>query len=334
MRRQQVARFRPRLERLENRITPSSTVTADGLCFVADSTFTSTNQNGTLVEAVTGGNVQIGYAPSAGASFQALLNVSLNASGGTLQITEDGASDPVSFSNGTLQVISQSGNTTVWQSSSSTPTFSTSVAQLTSAQGAALPSAGTNFTLADFPFTPTAVALANPGTSTAQSQSELQGLITIDAQLGPASTLLPQVIVDATNPVLVNPTGSISLQAASYSLTSPANSTIGGLSLGNAGLLAAYTPGTNTWTITGDATLGTQPQDSPSETAFTNVSVTNTTITLVNGAFYAVSFDFSSDFTLFGADIQTLANAAPVLSYNFDQDQFEMSGGFEVALLC
>jgi SdrD B-like domain/FG-GAP-like repeat/RTX calcium-binding nonapeptide repeat (4 copies) len=323
--------LRPRLERLEARITPSSSVTVDGLYFLADSTFTSSNQNGTTVDAVTGGSVQIGYAPTSGASFLALLNVNLNASDGTLQITEDGASYPVSFTYGTLQVISQSGDTTVWQPNSSTKTFSTSIAQLTTAQGALFPSAGTDFTLADFPFTPAAVALANPGTSTAQSQSQLQGLITFDAELGSAATLLPQVIVDATNPVVVDPTGSITLPAVNFSLTAPSNSTIGGLSLGNAGLGATYTQNTGTWTISGNATLGTQAQDTPSETAFTGVSVNNTTITLVNGAFSEVVFDFSVNFTLFGADIQTLANAAPVLSYDFAQNQFEMSGGFDVA---
>src|SRR5262249_15218876 len=271
---------RPQLEWLEGRLTPSS-VTVDGLCFVASSSFTSSTQNGATVLTATGGDVQIGYAPSSGESFLALLNVNLDASTGTFQITEDGASTPVSFTDGPLQVISQSGATSVWQSSASTATFSTSITQLTSAQGAAFPSAGASFTLADFPFTPTAVALANPGSTTAQSQSQLQGLITLDAQLGAASTLLPQVIVDSTSPVVVSPTRSIALPAVSFSLTAPSDSTLGGLSLGNAGLSATYTQSSSTWTLSGDATLGTQPQDSPSETAFTEVSVNNASIVLV-----------------------------------------------------
>src|SRR5262245_1939913 len=118
MRRPRTSYFRPQLECLEDRITPSSVVQVSGLYFLADSTFTSGTQNGTPVESVTGGNVQIGFVPSAGASFQPLLNVDLTASNGTLQICEDGPSYPLSFTNGTLQVVSQSGDTTVWQPSS------------------------------------------------------------------------------------------------------------------------------------------------------------------------------------------------------------------------
>jgi len=59
--------------------------------------------------------------------------------------------------------------------------------------------------------------------------------------------------------------------------------------------------------------------------------VNNSTITLVSGAFSAVSFDFSFDFTLFGAAIQTQASDPPMLSYDFAENQFEMSGGFDIA---
>ena len=95
----------------------------------------------------------------------------------------------------------------------------------------------------------------------------------------------------------------------------------------------SYTQNTDTWTISGNATLGTQRAGlRRAKSAFTGVSVSNTTITLVNGEFSEVTFDFSFDFTLFGARHSNTGEfGACYCRTTSAENQFEMSGGFEVA---
>lgn len=328
---------RPSIELLEDRINPSQTITVAGLTLVASNGFTSITENGATIQETVGGQVQLGFTTGTTNTFVQLVYIDLTYLGssdeGTLDVTTTPASGTtthaLTFNNASLAVTSTSSNLVVWTSSSAANAISTTVETLTSTDGTTLTQPSSNaptFTVGFFPFEATSLTLNNPGNN-AQPQSELQGSIDFDAILNDPTTNLPNAsITGLGNYITVDSVAGIAVLGGGFGVSATAGMLIKDLPFTNSGLSVNYS--SNTWTISGTASISSQPQNSPSQTAFSGVNAT-ATFALSNGALTDITLDVNAGFDLFGASVTT-QNLD--FEYDFANNEFTASGVLAVSL--
>ena len=312
----------------------TQTFDAGGLRFASD----LINISGTSATIDAGSVVLVGFAPATTEDFTPLVQFTLGSAfdskPGSFSITGEASNPSFTTANAILAAIVPGAVAqTIAEIDSDGLKFSVTDIQsqyvgVTLADEST--STVTGFKVAGFQFLASTVYLNNPnGGDTSDAQSLFQGTIDINASISDTTTIFPDIIVNDSNFVIMSPTAATTLSGATFTMANKNTMALKSLDLSNVGFTAGYhheTNGDDAWSIAGTATLGSQPQDSSQSKAFSFTATVG--VDFVNSNFSGITFGVSGSTSLLGLSIKTDTGNPLTANYDFDLDQWGISGGF------
>lgn len=319
------------LELLEDRTVPAQ-VDVGPLRFLGDTLqpFTET------AWMAAGGVVSIGYAPTEGEAFLALVNVDLtHAEGNSGTLTLDPAQAPLKFTiqDGTIHSVVQGSSTPIWQTPDKTTAVNFDIQQLVSANGLAL-TAGQPFVARSVNVALTNLGFANPdGGSTTDAQVLMQGTVSfpqLETALFDLRTF--QARIDGGNYLIADSNG-LTLTGLTFAATDPVSYTVFGLDLQMAPGSITYSSagGQDTFAISAGVSVSSQPQDASGQRAVHGLGA-RLDLTVTTHSVQRFGFDVVGGFTVFGLEVATDASNPLTFDFDFQDQRYEIRGGLALTI--